>query len=258
MPGNERGPYKAGPEEIWSAILGSKEPVVTAGDLAEMLDVSEPTIRNHMDEVVDMWSIKSRKIGRTTVYWPDTRDSVETLGTPRASRNVIRDDAMSSVARWRDEKQSYYEEIQENGSTPVLRARAWQEMMELWGATDFDFRLETDPDTGEWGLHEDYGHRDGLDITAEEIESYLFDHYLFTSDWSGAVRGFADLQKMNFDVDSRLKELVEEEGLKGEDRLSYHDLPEQELDEIFPSMVEIIGTADTLEHVVRRLWGIRW
>lgn len=69
-------------EEIIIAIERANRHISTVPDIAEDLQVSDQTIRNHMDDALEHPAIKTRKIRGAPVFWPDSRLETETASIP--------------------------------------------------------------------------------------------------------------------------------------------------------------------------------
>ena len=62
-------PNKPTPQRIRHTLLVTDEPVLSATEISERLNVSDATVREHIDEATDHRDIHKKKVGRVTVYY---------------------------------------------------------------------------------------------------------------------------------------------------------------------------------------------
>lgn len=61
--------YTTTDDEIYEYLVETDDRVSTASDIAEGLGVTDVTVRNKIDSVLEREGIKTRQAGRAAVYW---------------------------------------------------------------------------------------------------------------------------------------------------------------------------------------------
>lgn len=96
--------------DVLRALHEQPDPIATARELADILDVSSETIRRHLTELHDKGQVDRKKVGsRAIVWWPVTDEEASESAPAAPLRNLvgILDKQAAAAARaqsqkWRD------------------------------------------------------------------------------------------------------------------------------------------------------------
>lgn len=108
---DESGRYTAqtGPEQVLRVLREHPDPVVTATELAERLDVSAETARRYLSELHEDGTVRRKQVGaRAVVWWPaDDTDTTDPPAAPLAGLvGMLDEDAAEQAKResreWRE------------------------------------------------------------------------------------------------------------------------------------------------------------
>lgn len=263
------------PLRIRRLLVKTDQPFLTTGDIADMLDISKPTVLRHVEEASALRGIKSREVGQTTVYYrhePELPRFTNQFELVSESRNRV----LQYRAKWLDAKEEFYQR-QENGDDLRLRMMLHQALQEYalhCGGIHYQpsFRETEEP---EILLGENSG------FTEEEIEYYDSEMFLFESEWYGDVSGISGYLDFSIFLSGELGELLtealgvepeeppEKESIEEiEERLQerhelettvrWGDLPEDELDRIYPDAADLVHAGNLIDRFMKTLHDINW
>jgi len=107
---DESGQYtgKIGPDDVLAALRSHPEPVATAADIADVLDVTSETVRRRLTELREQGLVERKNVGARAVVWWITQ--TDTDGAPAAPlRRLVgmldgdeADRARERSQEWRD------------------------------------------------------------------------------------------------------------------------------------------------------------
>lgn len=256
----ERGGYKVNPSEILAVVSSTEKPVWTVQEIANRLGVSEPTVHNHIGAVEEMPGVKSKKIGRSTVYWYEIADDEDSLLDVESAFGVSPafELLIDARANWLWSVNAAYESIAaDDGIHPLARARLWKVLKKYARRSKVWTAIKIDTEESEEG-NIVYKHREGKTALPQQanldtLDYYLFDLPMFESEWFGTVRGVAGLTEFDRALSRELEARASEEGTVDPD-----DLTDQDVDELYPSLHELVGIGATLDHLITQIYNVDW
>jgi predicted ArsR family transcriptional regulator len=106
---DESGKYTAqtGPEQVLQVLREQPDPVVTATEIAEHLDVSAETARRYLSDLHENGEVRRKQVGaRAVVWW--LSDETDAPATPLTSLvGMLDEDAVKQAERrsgeWREQ-----------------------------------------------------------------------------------------------------------------------------------------------------------
>jgi DNA-binding transcriptional ArsR family regulator len=101
--------------DVLEALREQPDPVATAGELAEALDVSSETARRHLSELHEQGLVDRKTVGaRAVVWWAlDTDDSTAPAAPLRRLVGLLDEDAAAAREHSRDWREAFDDEIEE-------------------------------------------------------------------------------------------------------------------------------------------------
>lgn len=102
--------------DVLEALREQSDPVATAGELAEVLDVSSETARRHLSELHEQGLVDRKTVGaRAVVWWAlDTDDSTAPAAPLRRLVGLLDEDAAAAAReRSREWREAFDDEIAE-------------------------------------------------------------------------------------------------------------------------------------------------
>lgn len=102
--------------DVLEALREQPDPVATAGELAEVLNVSSETARRHLSELHEQGLVDRKTVGaRAVVWWAlDTDDSTAPAAPLRRLVGLLDEDAAAAAReRSREWRETFDDEIEE-------------------------------------------------------------------------------------------------------------------------------------------------
>jgi predicted ArsR family transcriptional regulator len=117
-PGGDGGAFRqrVTDSDVLEALREQPDPVATAGELAEALNVSSETARRHLSELHEQELVDRKTVGaRAVVWWAiDTVDSTAPAAPLRRLVGLLDDDAAATAReRSQDWREAFDDEIAE-------------------------------------------------------------------------------------------------------------------------------------------------
>ena len=117
-PGGDGGAFRqrVTDSDVLEALREQPDPVATAGELAEALNVSSETARRHLSELHEQELVDRKTVGaRAVVWWAlDTGDSTAPAAPLRRLVGLLDDDAAATAReRSQDWREAFDDEIAE-------------------------------------------------------------------------------------------------------------------------------------------------
>jgi len=106
---DESGKYTAqtGPEQVLRVLQEHPDPVVTATELAERLDVSAETARRYLSELNENGEVRRKQVGARAVVWWPADDSDSPAAPLTALVGILDEEAAEQAEResrqWREQ-----------------------------------------------------------------------------------------------------------------------------------------------------------
>lgn len=256
------------PVQIRRTIVQSTEPFLTVKDLAEQLSVTPRTIRNNIDEAGAHRSIKSQQVGQTTVYY---KEPVEKPHYPRfaPSVNPIRQSVLGTRAEWLDAKARHFKSFSSTSGV-VDRIRLYYALLDYakrcgglaytpFGQGESQILLGDDSDLSEEDVRfvdSEVGFFEAPWVDGVELEEEPQPPAIGEN---GEVRGISGLLQFETYLQAALGSLFEEHSpdAHGEE-LTLADLPQDDLDRLFPSAADIVHTGEVIDEFTVDMHGLWW
>lgn len=252
--------------QLFEGLRNTEEPC-TAVDLAEMFDTTDKTVRKRVDSLLDFPGVRSKDVGRTTVYWhsrvTDAEDRVSGIETPEppsmsldeaamVHEDETRKDRAQARGLWLDRREHIVSQrpvVSDGGAgtrSVMLRVDlatallSYMDSMEVtWPRVLEDVAFpEGEPliDLSEWLIPEA-----SYRYYTEEID-------LFLTSGGAMVQGLGDLFAHLEEVWGQLDGKVSEDAL-----------PDIEaLDELLPEFEELLHAGDAFDEFVCEMHGYGW
>lgn len=259
--------------EIKWAIVDADKPFMTVSDLADELGVSGQTIHDNKNELEDDWSIETDTVGQATVFYH--RGGVDSWDKESANQD------------WRERmygrRGMWLETVSNVKTRRRLKGEKVDQRIELWKA------LDRHPYDNSFGAYEpaserpeDYENTDeeypeifkwehrvsippSANISIEEVRVYDQEIFLFESEWYGEVTGLCGLARFKSKVRSQLREKEFENPMEqmmknvgSGDRKPLDEFDEENLDELVPTVDQIIAAGEAADYLFCELYGVEW
>lgn len=270
-------PEEPKPHQIRHVLQTTDEPVLSAEGIGEAMGVTATTVRNHIDEALNDRAIHQKTVGTTTVYYHDditVESHKHTHFRPFETFTHTDEKVLTSRALWQEAKRRYHtsgsdEDLLWNRLHLYYTARDYLEKCGGMKYSLWEVRRQGVPE------EKDY---------SEHVQAHHEDRYLFTSDWFGDVVGFSGFLEYDAQLTSRINELAKEEldidesddvdvsdgsasetsenldkaveQLKDRERVSIRELPEEQLDELFPDIATVLHVGEVIDQFTVELHGI--
>jgi predicted transcriptional regulator len=256
--------------ELHRASVQSPVPGLTAGELAERLDVTERTIHNHIDDALERDGIYKRQVGNGTLYWYSTDVTNTKFGLPYGedpednwwyltwedrgrwlgARRALVADAAKGVSlrrrvRWVGTLLNYARNLEQPaGLLDMLVLHRGDEM-----AADADAEGTVDPPTPAEMyayLEEERG------VDRDTALHYLEAKTYFEVPGYGEVTGLAEFCK-GYVV--KLEYQLHPDGSR---QIDWDDVDEEELEEYVPTAAELLEVGDAIDTMVAEMFDVRF
>lgn len=247
-------------QQIRVNSLPPGSPVSTTGDLAEDLDVTAQTVRNHVDEVLAYPSIKTRKIRGASVYWYEQDDPIE--GDTPQFGGMGSDEF--SPAGW--ERRGHWQGLRQHlradaaeGASPARRVEYLWEVFRnfdvLGGPLNVRLNL----------LREDAGDGETRDystvpsefyeiaephVSSEEMEYYFDERRFFETEAYGEVVGVFGFREYEQAVRTEFENEV--------GTVVLEEIDDEKIDAWVPECEEILDVGDAWMDLISDITGKRW
>lgn len=287
---NTTGKETATPEAIYRVILDSDEPVLTNQQIADEIGVSAQTVRNHIDEVVEYNGVHSRKIGRTRVYWYEEEETIVDFEyTTDLGINVTSQILLEARTEYLQAKQYAHSHLAADTSDPQVRVWLWEMIYKYLTRSQVYEQLEF---TMENGYEVDPSSRWAKELGEDVLRYYVGEHHFFTVPEFGEVSGLDGLESYETARAKSLAVIAAAGELPDHSRTADEELDEyagrvvgayqaavggappdacaedvemdqsrisnDDLDELYPSVSELLGAGETIDHLVTSVYDIRW
>lgn len=107
-------------EDVLAALRSHPDPVATAGDLAEVLDVTAETVRRHLAALHDRGAVGRKTVGARAVVWwvADENDDGSAPAAPLRDLVGLLPEEAAASARERSEewREAFDREVDATGS----------------------------------------------------------------------------------------------------------------------------------------------
>jgi len=267
-------------DEVYDAIMFAQydegPPVYTVQSLAAEFDVTRQTMYNHLEEVSNKPGIRSDKIGQAMVYWaePFTDDrefpDASDLGGV-GSNNREYSDAYRGLIAERALMLDLCETLREDLShgeatipqqlnlirqimTYLMDGSWWVDWDSAYGEvnyedTDWFEDVSEDIDIPQYGPV--FELPDRCELSASEVEYYLYDAELFRTRDGRVVQGLVQFQMPYHPTLTRAA--ADEHG-----KVTLEDLDVAEVRPLLPSARQILTAADVVDEFVTGYFDINW
>ena len=272
MPRETDGRGKITGEVLYNALLEgtdgmrSEYKVMTVQDLAKELDVSDQAVRNHIDELERIDDVASRKIDRSTVYWvPRANMDVEELRGFGRDLGLTPHEALihDKQAKWRfAKKQALRGQISD--SPAETRAILYEHLYKYITTAELRGLIQSERTEDGVKYHPATEGEMVARLDEDDVAEYATEHLMFTSEWFGEVRGVAGLLEFNRAREARLKEIaggedynqLDEYRSDTEDVFDEEKITDQDIDEIYPSLTDLVGAGEKIDQIAADIYNI--
>jgi DNA-binding transcriptional ArsR family regulator len=276
-------------ESIYRVLESTRQPVMSASQIAEVLGVTKQTVYNHLDPVIERSDIHSLDVGGTTAYYQARPWDPEDVHSRPFNKIGIADvhPGTRTLVHHRAEflrAKSQAEELaKEQGDDIGLRYDFWESLsayircstvlsaFELNRYIDhvMDFEESPPAEIEDENLDlEGFGNPGdqepprappspgGSDLSSEQMEEYRSGTLMFSTDWFGEVEGLGGLYHFDFAVRSEVNDLLDEHPIEegdGQDAARSHAT-----DELYPSMNDLLAAAERADSIITEVMGEDW
>lgn len=241
-------------------------PVSTTTDIADAINVSAQTVRNHIDGAIAKSRIQRGTIRGADVFWVDIQESVDSPSESEGNRVPPITDAEDEIffgSLW--EHRGYWQGVRQKlrrdeavGAPPTRRVQYLWEVFRYIenGAPESLFRTLLIIQSGEVADVVD-ADQDAVyemaspRVSEEQMRYYLSNKSLFEVEAYGEVTGLAE-----FGAEYSFEVLAAFEGESGEFDLT--DLSDDEIDAWVPDCGQILEAGDAWDDFVSELYGVWW
>lgn len=272
MKGETDGRGKINADVLYATILEGTDgvqaeyQVMTIQDIADELDVSDQAIRNHIDEVEGIEDVQTRRIDRSTVYWTSDPSPYD------YELNTLGDDLGLSpfevLVHYQQTDWRYAKKQALRGALSDSRPKTREilynhlcdyigraNLREMTNTVEGDEGVEFEPNPDGWMAKK---------LDEDELQYYATEAFLFDTEWFGEVRGIGGFLRFDMDVGYRRKDIMSDDGYTpgdeyqegGEDLFDEDQISDQDRDEIYPSLTELVGAGEKIDQLVVEIYGI--
>lgn len=264
--------------EIKWAIVDADKPFMTVSDLADELGVSGQTIHDNKGELEDDWSIETDTVGQATVFYhrgvvdswnkesanQDWRERMygrrgmwlETVSNVKTRRRLEGENVDQRIELWQALDRHPYDNSFGAYEATSMTKEQFDEVKDELPYDDypdihnFEYRVSIPP---------------SANISIEEVRVYDQDIFLFESEWYGKVTGLCGLARFKSKVRSQLREKEFENPMEqmmknvgSGDRKPLDEFDGENLDELLPTVDQIIAAGEAADYLFCELYGVEW
>jgi hypothetical protein len=240
--------------EIQMRTMPPGDRVLTTGDLADDLGVSDQTIRNHIDAVLEHPGINTRKIRGAPVFWHEPESAYN--GGPRfgglGGSEAFFPTAWERRGHWQGLRQHL---VKDAGAGAPAEKRA-KYLWELFRTHDQLMASVTHKlnslraDDNSRGVPDEFYQAFEPAVSSDTIRYYFDERTYFETDAYGEVVGLFDFEDYYRAAESEFENDVL--------TVELDELDAETIDAWVPSCAEILDTGDALVDITSEIYNWKW